>query len=317
MKNLKPVFIREEIIKSIRAFFYAKNFHEVLVPVLNDTVPLEPNLHPFSTSWQTNDGDKTLYLSMSPERGLKRMLGMGMGNCFALGKSFRNLESAGSQHIPEFLMLEWYRENADYLQIMKDAEELVMSVQNALLEKQLSTVTFPHIWKQASLQTLFEKYVGDYKKIINDEQYLFQIAEKKGYKIEESSGREVFDQLFVNEIESKLPLEPFFLVDFPSKISPLCKPQKDKSYLVERFELYINGVEIGNGNTEYTDEKVVRKSFEREKGSGEKQPVDEKFLKALKSMQNKSYAGIGLGVDRLAMLFAGVDDISLVEPLIF
>ena len=317
MTNLKPVFIREEIIKTIRAFFYAKNFHEVLVPVLNDTVPLEPNLHPFSTSWKTISGDQTLYLSMSPERGLKRMLGMGVGNCFALGKSFRNLESVGSQHIPEFLMLEWYRENADYHQIMKDTEELVISAQNALEKKQLSAVSLQSNWQKISLQTLFTKYIGDYEKVINDEQYIFKIAKKRNCRVENSTWRELFDQLFVNEIESKLPREPFFLIDFPSKISPLCKPQKDKPFLAERFELYIKGVEIGNGNTEYTDEKALRTSFEKEKFDGGQQPIDEKFLEALRFMKNKSYAGIGLGVDRLAMLFAGVDDISLVEPLIF
>ena len=110
--------------------------------------------------------------------------------------------------------------------------------------------------------------------------------------------REVFDQIFVNKIERKFPKEPFFLVDFPySLFSPLCKAQKEKPYLAERFELYINGMEIGNGNTENTDADSVRKAL--------KKPIDEMFMSALKTMRKKTYAGMGLGIDRLAMLFRG------------
>lgn len=300
--NLKPVFIREEIIKAIREFFYAKKFHEVVVPILNDDVPLEPHLFPFETSWNTAHGEKKRYLSLSPERGLKRMLAEGIGNCFALGKSFRNLENEGTQHLPEFLMLEWYREDADYLQIMKDAEELVLFIQKrepgnlraCLPARQGYQRGWTSPWKTVSLETLLKKHLrADYEKVMNDT--------AEGW-------RERFDQLFVNEIESKFPKEPFFLVDFPSRISPLCKPQKGKPHLAERFELYIKGMEIGNGNTENTDADSVRKTL--------KKPIDETFLSVLRAMNKKSYAGMGLGIDRLAMLFSGVTDIKEVEILV-
>jgi len=283
MINLKPTFIREEIIKATRAFFYARNFHEVVVPILNDAVPLESHLFPFKTSWNTIHGEKKRYLSLSPERSLKRMLAAGIGNCFAFGKSFRNLENEGTQHLPEFLMLEWYRENADYHDIMKDTEELILFIQTRL-PWPLRSLAMTSRWKKVSLHSLFKKTGGW------DEE------------------REVFDQIFVNKIESKFPKEPFFLVDFPTRFSPLCKPQKEKPHLAERFELYINGMEIGNGNTENTDVIAVRKTL--------KKPIDETFLKALAMMKHKTYAGVGLGVDRLVMLFSGAKDIKEVEILL-
>lgn len=284
MINLKPTFIREEIIKATRAFFYAKKFHEVIVPVLNDAVPLELHLHPFTTSWNTIHGEKKRYLSLSPERNLKRMLAAGIGNCFALGKSFRNLENEGTQHLPEFLMLEWYRENADYHQIMKDTEELILYIQKSLERQHLSKKKLVPGWKKVSLYSLFKKTGGW------------------------DEPRDLFDQIFVNKIESKFPKEPFFLVDFPTRFSLLCKPQKKKPHLAERFELYIGGMEIGNGNTENTDADSVRKML--------KKPVDEEFLSALNGMKKKTYAGMGIGIDRLAMLFSGVTDIKEVEILV-
>ena len=212
------------------------------------------------------------------------MLAAGIGNCFAFGKSFRNLENEGTQHLPEFLMLEWYRENAGYQDIMKETEELILYIQKSLERKHLSKKKISHGWEKVSLQSLFKKTGGW------DEE------------------REVFDQIFVNKIESKFPKEPFFLVDFPTRFSPLCKPQKERPHLAQRFELYINGMEIGNGNTENTDVIAVRKTL--------KKPIDETFLKALNNMKNKSYGGMGLGIDRLVMLFSGAKDIKEVEILL-
>ena len=253
MTNLKSTIIREEIIKTIRSFFYKQKFHEVIPDILNDTLPSEPNLTPFSTIWKTQGSEKTYFLPMSPERSIKKMLTQGIGNCFAISKSFRNLERSGSLHQPEFLMLEWYRENAVYTDIMTDVEKL------------FTNFGFKKNWPVLSLKKLFQKYLGlDLEKTIaNDKLFL-----------------EDYDQLFVNEIESKLPKTPLFLVDFPAKISPLCKPQKNNPLFAERFECYVNGIEIGNGNTENTDTKSVQKIFEQEQ-KRTNLPVDEEFLNSL------------------------------------
>lgn len=282
MNNVQSSIIREEIIKSIRSFFYKQKFHEVIPDILNATLPAEPNLAPFSTIWKTQEFEKTYFLPMSPERGIKKMLAQGIGNCFAISKSFRNLERPGSLHLPEFLMLEWYREDAIYTDIMSDVEKLFVNF------------GFKKNWPVLSLKKLFQKYLDlDLEKTIANNKLFFND----------------YDQLFVNEIESKLPKTPLFLVDFPSRISPLCKPQKNNSIFAERFECYISGIEIGNGNTENTDTKSLRKIFEQEQ-KRTNLPVDEEFLNSLKIMSKKSYAGIGIGIDRLMMVLNHKSSIS-------
>ena len=141
------------------------------------------------------------------------------------------------------------------------------------------------------------------------------MAKKGGYSTKNASWEELYNQIFVNEIESRLPKNPFFLIDFPSFASPLCKPKKENKNLAERFELYINGVEIANGNTENTDSKLVKKHFTAEqKIRSIYQPIDQPFLHAIDKMNNSSYAGIGLGIDRLTMLFTGsktIDELGM------
>lgn len=274
MNNVQSSINKEEVIKSIRSFFYKQNFHEIIPDILNNTLPSEPNLTPFSTVWKTQEIKKTYFLPMSPERGIKKMLAQGIGNCFAISKSFRNLERPGSLHLPEFLMLEWYRENAVYTDIMSDVEKLFVNF------------GFKKNWPVLSLKKLFQKYLDlDLEKAITNNKLFFKD----------------YDQLFVNKIESKLPKTPLFLVDFPSKISPLCKPQKNNPLFAERFECYVSGIEIGNGNTENTDTKSLRKIFATEQ-KRTKLPIDEEFLNSLKMMSKKSYAGVGIGIERLVMI---------------
>ena len=302
MNILKKSVVREEIIKAIREFFYKQNFHEVITPLLNTALPLEPNLSPFITEHKYKNTTETFYLAMSPERGIKKMLAAGIGNCFAISQSFRNYERVGSLHLHEFIMLEWYRKEAIYTNIMDDTEKLLDALNIEMGNKmKMPEKHFPRI----SLNILFEEKVGEKLEVlIDDEGQLRKIAEKKGYKTSGSTWEELYDQLFVNEIEATFIQEPFFLIDFPARISPLCKKRKDNPHLAERFELYIQGVEIGNGNTENTETASIRSLFEREhKKTG--MPIDEEFLTSLDAMKSDSYAGVGIGIDRLTMLFTG------------
>lgn len=267
MKQLEFYFFREKIIKRIREYFTDMNFHEVITPVLNKNIPLEPNIYPFVTG--------PYFLSTSPEKNLKKMLALGIGNCFSIGHSFRNLEASGPLHTPEFFMLEWYRKNADYTVIMNDVKKLI-----TFLDKQLTKG-----WNVFSLPKLFKKYAKlDLIEFIGD-----------------TKNRADYDKIFVNEIESRLPKTPLFLIDYPSIISPLCKPKKDNPLLAERFEFYMNGIELANGNTENTNIESVKK--------GLRKPLDKEFLSSLKKMQNASYAGVGLGLDRLTMILTKSDRI--------
>jgi hypothetical protein len=134
MKNtLQHIILRDELMKATRAFFAERKFCEVIPPILNIAIPNEPNLYPFATSWVTNDAEETRYLPTSPERSLKIALSAGLGDCYAIGHCFRNLEGSGSLHSPEFRMLEWYRVNSSYQEIMKEIQEYIAFVNKQLL----------------------------------------------------------------------------------------------------------------------------------------------------------------------------------------
>ncbi|NTU73090.1 hypothetical protein HGB07_02850 [Candidatus Roizmanbacteria bacterium] len=344
---MHPYFIRESVIKAIRSFFFDQGFHEVITPVLNNALPVEPNLYPFKTTWSTRAGERELFMSASPEIGLKKMLAKGIGNCFAIGKSFRNLEGAGSLHNPEFLMLEWYREDATYDQIMTDTRNLLLYIhssviarseyddaislrkasssphvilENSSLTYQSHTISLTDPWPTFSLVELFNQHLKVDLENILDDIAMTQWCSKRGYNTKNATWGELFDQILVNEIEPKLPKTPFFLTDFPARISPLCTVNIQKPYLAERFEFYMFRMEVANGNNENTDWKTVQSVFENEKKHREQHglavsPVDYEFIEALKVMSQKKYAGIGLGLDRLAMIFADVADINEIELL--
>jgi elongation factor P--beta-lysine ligase len=329
---LLPIRIRGEVIKAIRAFFEEEGFQEVITPTLNRALPLEPTLHAFETTWQPGTGDQALYLSISPESGLKKMLAQGMGDCYAISKCFRNLEGNGTRHNPEFLMLEWYREQATYHQIMQDSQALVKFVKDwvdTYLKKPLSPLLqygeveldLNQPWPSVSLAELVEAKVEVTLESLVDDRTLKQTMEDRGYQTSQASWEQLFNQLMLNEIEGDFPTQPFFLTDFPARLSPLCRLQADKPYLAERFELYIAGMEVGNGNTENTDARAIETAFETEEQTramtGQlSPPIDHEFIKAIAALKSHSYAGIGLGVDRLAMIMANVTDISEVEPFV-
>lgn len=316
-------FFFERIIKTIRSFFDQQAFHEVLIPILNESVPTEPNLFPFSTTWHTIDGDKTFYLPISPEKTLKKMLALGIDKCYAIGHTFRNLEQAGKLHAPEFLMLEWYRENASYDDIMYDVQTLFRDLlktctQDTLLHYQGLSYDCVKPWPKLSLAALWKQYLGVSIESVLEDQQLQVFAQQKGYSVENSTWSQLFDQIVLNEIEPHFPKHPFFLIDFPSRVSPLCAPKEKEPHLAQRFELYIHGIEIGNGNTEHTDSAAVRSVFEYEAKSRihqglAVQPLDEDFLDSLKAMQGKDFAGIGLGIDRLFMLLTNADECNFLN----
>jgi elongation factor P--beta-lysine ligase len=327
--TLQPFFIREVVIKAARQFFDERAFHEVITPSLNKALPLEPNIFAFETNWTSFDNTQPLYLSTSPESGLKKMMGQGIGNCYSLTKCFRQLEGVGSKHNPEFLMLEWYRQDATYLQIMEDVQYLFCFVKtkvDAYLERPSSPLlTFQNLrldlsysWPILSLEELLRQYAGiEMSEVIEDAQ-LQKVATQKGYTTEGATWGQLFDQIFLNEVEPHLPTTPLFLTEFPARLSPLCKVNEQKPYLAERFEIFIAGMELGNGNNENTNVAQLRERSEQERQARlaagmVAPPVDEAFFEAIEQLTGQSYAGIGLGMDRLAMLMADVPDIAQVE----
>jgi lysyl-tRNA synthetase class II len=176
-------------------------------------------------------------------------------------------------------------------------------------------------WLRISLAKKFKQATGKNIEQVLTIKAIKNLAKKFGYATDHATWEALFNQIFINRIEPNLPKKPFFLTDFPSKISPLCSPKKEEPHLAERFEFYLAGLELGNGNTEQTNPDIIRQHFQQEQAYRQKNDVtipqiDQDFLQALNQMNqtNQSYAGIGLGVDRLAMLMADQTKISQINP---
>ncbi|MEA2056927.1 MAG: amino acid--tRNA ligase-related protein [Patescibacteria group bacterium] len=335
MKNTfqpKKYLIYEQLIKAVRKFFDQQKFHEVIAPVLNQSMPLEPNIYTFEAKWHYRDQEEVLHLPTSSESALKKILALGFAPCYAIGHSFRNFEPADEDHNPEFLMLEWYRDNADYKDAIQDCKELVIFVKKEidqflnqefllLVEYNNSSYDLSGDWPLISLEEKFIDVTGRSIKYYLSLEKIQDLAADFGYHIENSSWESLFNQIFIDKIEPNLPETAFFLVDFPSKVSPLCGVKAGKPYLSERFELYFGDLEVANGSTEQTDRDIVGNHFLQEKKYRQKnnlpmQAIDQDFLATLSKLDEKnvSYAGVGLGLERLLMFLTNSKAISEFNP---
>ena len=318
--NIQLLQYKEQVVRSIRDYFYNQQFHEVIVPVLQKTIPLEPNIYPFTSD--------DYVLPTSPESTCIQYLAGGGGNCFAVAPAFRNLEAPSPIHTPEFLMLEWYREDATLEFIMEEAKKLILYV----AKKSSLFYQNGNPWQTHTMSDLFQQHLGvslvqmTHTRRSQSPNYsnpsylptkpLVTLAKEKGYETKNATWEQLFNQIFLNEIEPHLGTEPVFVTDYPSCISPLCAPKTGDPDFAERFELYIDGIEIANGNKQKTTIEDIRNVFiseqklRKEKGIISP-PIDEVFLKALKNLQTKNIYGVGLGIDRLGMVLSGAKDIRL------
>jgi len=308
------------VIKSIRKFFDDRGFQELLCPILHQSVPAEPTIYPFVTYWDRYFDDKIktmpLYLPLSPERAMKHYLARGFGECYTIGHCCRNLEGAGPTHHPEFLMLEWYRRDADYQAIMADTAELLSHLAQVITGHTTftwdgQTLDFAS-WPQLSLDSLWQQHLGVPIQEILDLSALSSLAAARGCNTAGATWEQLFNQLTLNFVEPHFPPTTFFLLDFPACLSPLCHPRADKPWLAERFEVYVGGVELGNGNSEHLDAARIRESFAAELTTRQRQhlqtpPLDEAMIADIQAMARSGhqFAGIGLGVDRVAMILTG------------
>lgn len=322
--NFETFFIKEYTIQFVRNYFIEIGFHEVETATIMTRVPIEPNLYPLKTTWQDQNID--FYLATSPESCLKKLIAKGIGDCFAISKSFRDLENIGPTHNLEFTMVEWYEMKKSYLDIIDRTEKMILDVYHKILVKQNRPITniLPYQgvnidltppWNRITLQDAFLTMAGmDLTKNMTTEE-IIKTAKEKGYNTDGVETWEpLYTQIFINEIESKLSIDkPTFLLDYPSVMSPLCIPCKNNVGFSERFEFYIGGMELGNGNTELNDAKILEKSFIEETEARKEHglplhPYDKKFVEAVGNLPN--CAGIGVGIDRLAMLFNDTDQIE-------
>ncbi len=319
--------IREKVIKSIRSYFEANVFHEVETPLIIAHPPAESYVDVFETTLLNRKRlPSKAYLSTSPEVALKKLLVAGIGNCYALTKSFRNTEMQSLRHNPEFTILEWYRAGVDYLSIMEDVERLVFSIQQSIsddpvLHYQGSDIHLGPPWDRLTMKDAFLRYAQVDLDAFLDLNVARQISANKGYQVSESNTwEELYNQIFLNEIEPKLGFgKPVFLYEFPASMAALSKKKSADPRYAERFEFYIAGLELGDAYSELTDWVEQKKRFDAElveltRLGKTLYEYDTDFIEALK-VGLPDCSGIAVGVDRLVMLFSNV--ISIDETLFF
>lgn len=314
-------FLREKILILIREFFASRGFHEVEAPLLAPALPAESYLEVFETNLL--DRKRNTYrsfLTASPEMFLKKLLVAGIGNCFSLCKSFRNHELS-NLHNPEFTMLEWYRVNADYQDLMIDTENLFIFIAENLnksinLIYQNKKIDLTRPWEKLTMTEAFNKYAKlDLTKILTL-QLITDVAKARGYSVsQKNTWEEIFHQIYLNEVEAHFGQgKPTIIYDFPAQMAALAKKKANDPRFAERFEVFVAGLELGDAYSELTDWKEQEDRFKNE--SKERMrlgkidyPYDRDFIAALKSGLPKC-AGLALGVDRLIMLFANTATID-------
>lgn len=306
--SLAGIKLRAQIAQLIREWLLAHDFEEYIPQLMSEAQPLEPTIYPFSTSWNRQKGDSSKsmsqYFATSPEGYLKQVMASGSNHCFAISHAFRNLEGEGPLHRPEFLMVEWYLQNADWHHMMSQTQQLILFV----WEKSCTHLTLPsnQPWDTISFRDLWQKYLHvDLDTLLTDSK-MSAFAAQKGYHTKGATWEQLFYQAVFNEIEPHFEAKPFFLIDFPCRISPLAKPQSSTPYYSERFELIMNKVELANGNTENTNINTIKAMMEKEQQLRAKAdhapPIDNKFLTSLSTLKKYQWAGVGLGIDRLTMM---------------
>jgi elongation factor P--(R)-beta-lysine ligase len=300
---------RHELLRAIREFFYGRDYLEVETPSLMKTAPPDPYIDPLKVFV---GGNGPFYLHTSPEVHMKRLLQYGCARLFQICRVYR-VEDLEEIHNIEFTMLEWYREGS-YEDVMEEVRDLVYSVAGKLCPGNAGRFMPPY--HTFELDRLFLDKTGiDPLPLSRDE--LFHAMQGAGFI--GLDGRDGWDNLFfkllIQEVEGKVGEErPYFIKDWPLFISTMAKRKGPNK--VERFEFYIDGVEIGNGYSELLDSEEQRARFvsdneERVKLGKKTFPPDEPFLAALSRLQGP-YAGVAVGVDRLLMTILGLERIDQV-----
>lgn len=308
--NLK---VRSATITSIRKTLDADGFTEVETPILN-TVHGGASARPFKTFINAYGADLTLRIA--PELYLKRLLVGGMGAVYELGRDFRN-EGADATHNPEFTVLEAYKPYADYTtmrllteMLIKNAAYIVFGDEVLPLgaktssERVLTDVSGP--WQVKTVLGALSEAVGREITLETDFEVLLQLAREHEIHVRDDMGPgAVIEELYSELVEAQT-IAPTFYTDFPVETSPLAGPHRTQAGLVERWDLVINGMEIGTAYSEMTDaleqrRRLTEQSLKAAAGDLEAMQVDEDFLYALETGMPPA-GGLGIGIDRLVML---------------
>ena len=306
---------RSKLISEIRNIFHEEGYLEVETPMMQP-VPGGAAARPFVTHHNALNMD--LYLRVAPELYLKRLVIGGLERVFEINRNFRN-EGLSTKHNPEFTMLEYYTAYADY----KDQMDFMQTLLNTLAKRVLGNSVIETEGNKYDLSKPFErmtliesivKYLGVDKGKLEDRKELEKIAKKLNVeKIKDVSNGKLLVEIFEKGVEDKLD-QPTFIEGYPKDVSPLSRTQDEDSNYVERFELFIGGTEIANGFSELNDpdeqsERFKQQVEQRASGDQEAMEFDEDYVEALE-YGLPPCAGVGVGIDRLVMLFTGRSSIK-------
>ena len=272
MLDLEGLHLRAALFRSLRDFFVGQHFLEVDTPVRQPVVIPESYIEPITAgSW---------FLQTSPEQCMKRLMSRGASRIFQLSPCFRKGES-GKKHLEEFTMLEWYRADADYNQLMEDCQNLLRSVMADLARQK----RFGTLLEQSCLQKM--ELNRPWERLSVEDAFLAFCPMPAG----EALSKDMFDELMVEYIEPHLGREgPLFLYDYPARCGSLARRKSSDPDVVERFEVYVDGLELANGFSELTDVGEQRSRFNQEIGrikdmTGRDARIPERFLDDLQLIE--------------------------------
>src|SRR4051794_13749557 len=312
----KILIVRHKIIQSIRQFLDQKEFVEIETPILVSEAS-GAQAKPFIT--HHNKLHRDFYLRIATEIPLKTLLVGGFEKIYEIGRIFRN-EGIDARHNPEFTTTEVYQayENSEYM--MNLTEEIFHYLANKILKKEeiefnSHIINLKNSFLKLSMVEAIKQYANiDFCQISNLEEAL-ELAKKNNLRLEsfQRSIGHVILAFFEEYVEKKI-IQPTFIYDYPLEVSPLAKSKEDNKNIADRFELYIGGLEFANGYSELNDPLEQKKRFEeqtrqKELGNEEIASFDKEFLEALEYGMPPA-GGLGIGIDRLTMLFTGQNSIK-------
>jgi len=310
--SVRKVFeTRSKLVAGVRRFLDARGFLEVETPMMQP-VPGGAAARPFKTHHHALGMD--LYLRIAPELYLKELLVGGLERVYELNRNFRN-EGLSPRHNPEFTMLEVYQAYSDYAGMRVLTEELITTLAQSLLGGEMvphgqDTISLKRPWRQVTFFDLLREHTGA---DCRDETQARAQAARAGLPSGPSAPlAAVWDKLFEKVAQPSL-LEPTFVLDYPVALCPLSKIKPDDPTLAERFELYVGGLELANAYSELNDPAEQRRRFaeqiqQRPAGAEQEFFADDEFVKALEYGMPPA-GGLGIGIDRLAMLLTNTSTI--------
>ncbi|EST58164.1 lysine--tRNA ligase [Proteus hauseri] len=308
-ESRKTFQIRSQVMAGIRQFMVNKGFMEVETPMMQ-TIPGGASARPFITHHNALDID--MYLRIAPELYLKRLVVGGFDRVFEINRNFRN-EGVSPRHNPEFTMMELYMAYADYRDLIELTEELFRTLTENVLGSSLvkygdQEFDFGKPFAKLTMKEAICKYRPETAMAdLDDMDKAVAIAQSIGIKIEKSWGLgRVQCEIFEEVAESHL-IQPTFIIEYPAEVSPLARRNDDNPFITDRFEFFIGGREIGNGFSELNDAQDQAERFEdqvrqKEAGDAEAMFFDHDYITALEHGLPPT-AGLGIGIDRMVMLF--------------